>query len=155
MFRLDSEEKLLAAFRPKDRGLVELVPEVKLPAIVRHYLAWSHPAGGRVFLVFATPGGAPTGIVFDTSGGGTQVPQMCDWCYSCGTGGQVGLLTARLDAHRRVGLNVCSDLSCMQKIEDEANRSGRAFAPLLDKVVERMGRFAHEALKIDLSYAGR
>jgi hypothetical protein len=155
MFRLDSEAKLLDAFRPKDRALVALAPEIKLPAVVRHYLAWTHPAGGRVFLVFATPGGAPTGIVFDSNGGGAQVPQMCDWCHGCGTGGQVALLTARLDAQRRVGINVCSDLSCMRKIEEEANRSGRALAPMLDKVVGRMGRFASEALKIDLSFAGR
>ena len=83
MFRLENEDTLLAAFRPKDRKVVQLAPEVKFPTIVRHYLSWVHPEGGRVFLVFHVPGGAPTGIVFDTSGGANpEVPQMCDSCHT-------------------------------------------------------------------------
>ena len=64
MFKLDSEAALLKAFRPKDRASVEISAEVKLPALVRHALAWTHPAGGRVYLVFSAPKGVPTGIVF-------------------------------------------------------------------------------------------
>jgi hypothetical protein len=52
-------------------------------------------------------------------------------------------------------VNVCSDLSCKQKLEDEANRSGRSVLPMMEKLIARMGRFASESLKIDLSGAGR
>ncbi|HZH03863.1 MAG TPA: FBP domain-containing protein [Myxococcaceae bacterium] len=151
MFKLESEEALLAAFRPKDRKLVELSSALNFPVNVRDYIAWSHPAGGRVCLVFAAPGGLPTGILFDTNGdAGGPVPQMCDWCHHTGTGTQVGLLTTYVNGKKRVGLHLCSDLSCKQKLEDEANRSGASVVPAMNRLIERMGRFAREALKIDL-----
>ncbi len=152
MFKLESEEAVLATFRPRDRKWVELVPGMTLPVIVRDYLSWLHPAGGRAYLVFAVPGGVPTGVVFETNGGGgPSVPQMCDWCHCPGMGTQVGLLVAQLNSKKRVGVHICSDLGCKRKIEDEANRSGRSPIPALEKLVLRMGRFASEALKIDLT----
>lgn len=152
MFKLESEDALLKAFRPKDRDLVELSPEVALPRIVRDYVAWRHPAGGRVFVVFAVRGGAPTGIAFDTNGGsGDTVPQMCDWCHHSGVGTQVALLTARLNGKKRLGVHLCSDLSCKQKLEDAANRSGTSAADAVAAVVERMARFAEDALMMDLT----
>jgi hypothetical protein len=155
MFKLDTPQALLATFRPRDRALVELAPEVRFPAIVRHSLAWTHPAGGRVFLVFAAPGGAPTGIAFDTNGAGPAVPHLCDWCHAPATGTSVGLLSARVNSKKTVGVHVCSDLGCMGRLEDEANRSGRNVKPALEALVAKMGRFASEALQIDLSGAGR
>lgn len=151
MFTLASESALVAAFRPKDAKLFEPPPQQTYPAFVRDYLAWVHPAGGRVFLVFAVPGGTPTGIVFDTNGGlGPSVPAMCDWCHCSAAGTGVGLLSARLNAKKRVGVHVCADLSCRQKLEDEADRSGRSVVPAMARLIERMRRFAHEALQIDL-----
>ena len=150
MFKLESEEALLAAFRPKDLKWVELVPEIKPPMLVRDYLSWVHPAGGRVFLVFAVPGGVPTGIVFDGKAG-ASVPAMCDWCHCMSTGTGVGLLVTQVNSKKRVGVHVCSDLSCKRKLEEEADRSGRSVLPQMEKLIERMGRFASEALKIDLS----
>jgi hypothetical protein len=156
MFKLDSEEALLTAFRPKDRGSVDIDRGLTFPVFVRDYLAWRHPSGAYVYLVFAVPKGAPTGIVFDTNGGaGRSVPQMCDWCHSCGLGTQVALLTAKLTGLKRVGALVCADLSCRDKLEEEAIRTGRSPLPALEKLVARMGRFASEALHIDLSGAGR
>jgi hypothetical protein len=64
-------------------------------------------------------------------------------------------LSATLNAKKRVGVHVCLDLSCRQKLEDEANRSGRSVLPAIEKLITRMGRFASEALNIDLSGAGR
>jgi len=156
MFKLDSEKALLETFRPRDRKSVQLSPDVTLPMLVRDYLAWTHPAGGRVYLVFSVPGGVPTGIVFDTNGGaGPSVPQMCDWCHCGGLGTQVGLLVARVNSKKRVGVHLCSDLSCKKKLEDEADLSGRSVIPAMENLIARMGRFASEALKIDLSGAGR
>ena len=151
MFKLDSQEALLASFRPKDRASVELQRELTLPLFVRDYLAWLHPAGSHAYLVFAVPGGTPTGIVFDTNpGGDAAVAMMCDWCHTSGVGNRVGLLTARLNAKKRVGVRVCCDLSCKQKLEDEFDRTGRSVLPAMEKMLARMGRFASEALQIDL-----
>lgn len=157
MFKLETEAELLASFRPKDRKLVQLGPEVTLPQFVRNYLTWKHPAGSYVYLVFATPGGAPTGIAFDHSGGGAgpSVPAMCDWCHLSSGGNQVGLLTARRNAKKRVGVHVCTDLGCQQRLEEEADRQGRSVLPWMEKLIERMGRFAAESLDIDLTGAGR
>ena len=155
MFKLDTEQALLEAFRPRDRKLVELLPGTAFPFIVRHYSAWTHPAGGRVYLLFAVPGGAPTGIVFDTNGGGPAVPAMCDWCHCSSSGTGVGLLSARVHSKRSVGVHVCADLSCQRKLEDGANRNGQNVKPALEALVQRMGRFASQALQIDLSGAGR
>lgn len=150
MFRLQSEDALKASFRPKDAALVEPPPGLTYPLAVLDYLSWVHPAGGLVFIVFATKGGTPTGIAFNSNGGAGGVVQMCDWCHHTGVGSQVGLLTARLNANKRLGVYLCSDLSCRQKIEDEANRSGRSPVPALKKLVEKIGEFASDGLKIDL-----
>lgn len=155
MFKLDSGQALLAAFRPKDRKLVELSPDVSFPLIVRDYFAWTHPAGGRVFLVFAVPGGVPTGIAFNTNGAGPPVPHLCDWCHCGSLGAPVGMLTATVNRNKRVGVHICADLSCARKLEDEADRAGVSVRPAMEKLVARMARFATEALKIDLSGAGR
>jgi hypothetical protein len=156
MFRIESEDALLESFRPKDRKAVELPRGLNMPLFVRDYLAWSHPVGGFTYLVFAVPDGAPTGIVFETNGAGAAlVPQMCDWCHCAGLGSTVGLLTAQLNSKKRVGVNVCSDLSCKQKLEEEADRSGRSVLPAMQRLIERMGRFASEALRIDLSGSRR
>ena len=156
MFKLDTEDQLLEAFRPRDRKHVELAPEVKLPLFVRDYVAWTHPAGGRVYVVFSVPGGVPTGLVFDTdSGGGPPVPHMCDWCHHTGLGNQVGMLSAYLNARKRVGVLLCRDLGCKDRIEEQASRGGYSARPHLEKLVQRMGRFASDALKIDLTGAGR
>lgn len=157
MFILDSSDELLASFRPKDRKQVELPSGLKYPHFVRDYLAWPHPAGGFVYLVFAVPGGVPTGIVFDSNGGGAEPrnPAMCDWCHQAGRGNEVGLLTAQLNRNKRLGVHVCVDLGCRQKLEDDCNRSGRSIVPVMEKLLARMGRFASEGLKIDLSGAGR
>ncbi|HEY1086607.1 MAG TPA: FBP domain-containing protein [Archangium sp.] len=151
MFKLDSEEALVKAFRPKDRQHVEVIKELQFPMIVTDYVGWVHPSGGCVFLVFAAPKGPPIGIVFDSNGGsGPGVVQMCDWCHGHAGGSGVGMLTAKVNSKRRVGVYACIDLSCAQKLEDEANRNGSSPRPAMEKLIQRMGRFANEALGIDL-----
>jgi hypothetical protein len=156
MFKLDSATALLETFRPKDRNAVELAAEFAFPLVVKDYLAWRHPAGGRMFLVFSTPGGVPTGIAFDSNGGSSSAaPAMCSWCHCTSPGTGVGLLTATLNGAKRVGAIVCEDLSCRDKLEDAANRTGASVRPAMEKLVVRMGKFASDALHIDLSGAGR
>jgi hypothetical protein len=156
MFKLDTEQALLGAFRPKDRAGVEVTKDIVLPRFVRDYLAWTEPSGAHVYLVFAVPGGVPTGVVFDvTRGAGSTTPQLCDWCHTSGFGNGVALLTATVNSRRRAGVNVCADLSCKDKLEEAANRGGYSVLPSMQRLLERMGRFASEALKIDLSGAGR
>ena len=156
MFKLDSPEALTRAFRPKDAKALELPTGVTYPLFVRDYLSWAHPAGGRMFLVFAVPGGVPCGIAFDTNdGGGTSMANMCDWCHHSGSGTQVGLLTATVNARKRAGVHVCSDLSCNQKLNEDAMRTGNSVLPHMEKLIATIARFADQALKIDVTGANR
>lgn len=140
MFELSTEAALVATFRAVDRRRVELSDDLRLPIVVNDYLAW--PFGKRVFLVFALPGAAPRGIVFDAEEPGPPGHHMCDWCQQIGLGARVGLLTARRDRERTVGVLVCSDLGCRDRLEDLADRRGVDVAPKIHSLLTRMSRFA-------------
>ena len=157
MFRIDSESAFIEAFRPKDRGALELPEGIRFPLFVRDYLAWSDPSGVRAYLLFSVPKGAPTGIVFrrDQQGGEPGIARMCEWCHATGPADRIGLLTADRNARKRVGISLCLDLSCKQTLEDAANRAGRSALDASKELLERIGRFAEEALQIDLTGANR
>ncbi len=85
---------------------------------------------------------------------GTTVGQECwapgVWCavpFRRG-GGQIGLLTTDVDSKHRVGVNLCLDLRCSQRLESAANLAGRSVLDESKRLIERMARFAHEALGI-------
>ncbi len=157
MFLLASEQGLVDAFRPRDRKGLELPKDFKFPLFVRDYVAWADPSGFRVNLLFAMPKGAPTGISFrrDQRGGDVGVSRMCEWCHATGSAEQIGLLTADLNSKKRVGTSLCLDLGCKQRLEEAANRSGKNVLEETRQLMERLGKFASEALGIDLSGAGR
>src|SRR3954469_7032312 len=155
MFQLASEEKLIQTFRPRDRAGMEMPPGVTSPLFVRHYLAWREPSGASVRLVFGLPGGAPTGIFFRRAHGEPGTVHMREWCHSQGGSDQIGLLTADVNSRKRVGVNVCLDLRCQEKIEGAAHRGGRSALDAQRELLDRIAQFAREALGIDLSGAGR
>ncbi len=132
---------------------LELPRGTRLPLNVRDYLAWVDPYGVRVFLVFCAPGSKRlTGIAFrrDQQGDKSLASQVCDWCLSPSGAGQVGLLTTDVDAKRRVGVNLCLDLRCNERLETAANLSGRSAVEDTKRLLERMSRFASEALGLEL-----
>ncbi|OJT24196.1 hypothetical protein BO221_13505 [Archangium sp. Cb G35] len=154
MFRIETEKELLSAFRSRDRKHVELPKGTQLPLFVRDYLAWVDPYGVRVFLVFTAPGGKrPTGIAFrrDQQGDKALALRVCDWCRASGSSDQVGLLTTDVDSKRRVGVNLCLDLRCNERLEAEMNRAGRSVLDENKQLIERMSRFASEALGMEFS----
>jgi hypothetical protein len=152
MFQLQSEKELLNAFRSRDRKHVEPPKGTTFPLFVRDYLAWGDPYGVRVFLVFQARGAQrPIGIAFrrDQQGDKTLTSRLCEWCHSYGTADQIGLLTTDLDSKRRVGVNLCLDLRCGERLESEANRNGRSVLDNIKTLLEKMERFASEGLGID------
>ncbi|HYH98159.1 FBP domain-containing protein [Hyalangium sp.] len=149
MFRLETDRTLIEAFRPRDRRVIEMPSGVTFPFFVRDYLAWTETSGARVYLVFSAPGSRkPIGIIFRRSSQDASVrtAQMCDWCHSYGSSSEVGLLTTDVNSKRRVGVLLCVDLRCKEKLEDAADRTGRHPIESLKQLQERMFRFAHEAL---------
>jgi hypothetical protein len=158
VFRLETDRALIESFRPRDRRVIEMPAGVTFPLFVRDYLAWTETSGARVYLVFAAPGSRkPIGLIFRRDSSGTQPPtsNMCDWCHSYGSSSEVGLLTTDVNSKRRVGVSLCMDLRCKEKIEDAADRSGRYPREALDQLRERMSRFAHEALGIEIEPASQ
>ncbi len=152
MFRLETDRALIESFRARDRRVIEMPPDKTFPLFVRDYLAWTETSGARVYLVFAAPGSRkPIGIIFrrDTSDSGVPVSRMCEWCHSYGSSNEVGLLTTDVSSKRRVGVSLCVDLRCKEKVEDAADRAGRHSLEALEQLRSRMFRFAHEALGIE------
>ncbi|HYO72737.1 MAG TPA: FBP domain-containing protein [Archangium sp.] len=154
MFRIETEKELLSAFRSRDRKHVELPKGTQLPLFVRDYLAWVDPYGVRVFLVFTAPGGKrPTGIAFrrDQQGDKALALRVCEWCRASGSADQIGLLTTDVDSKRRVGVNLCLDLRCNERLEAAMNMAGRSVLDENKHLIERMSRFASEALGMEFS----
>jgi hypothetical protein len=131
---------------------------VTFPLFVRDYLTWTETSGARVYLVFAAPGSRkPIGIIFrrDTSDSGALGSRICDWCHNTGSSSEVGLLTTDVNSKVRVGVCLCVDLRCKEKLEDAADRAGRLPREALERLRERMFRFAHEALGIEAQPAAQ
>lgn len=152
MFRLETDRDLIESFRAFDRRVIEMPQDITFPLFVRDYLAWTETSGARVYLVFSAPGSRkPIGIIFRRNpGGGPRTSLMCDWCHSSGSASDVGLLTTDVDEKHRVGVHLCMDLRCKEKLEDAANRSGRHPREAQARLQERMFRFAREALGIEV-----
>lgn len=151
MIRIASETELLDSFRSLDRDEVELSKDLSFPMLVKDYLTWSDPGGHRVYLVFTEPGRkTPLGIVFRRSSSGTVPPQMCEWCHSVRGGDGVRLLTATASSNKRVGLHLCSDLSCKNKVEEAPGAND--FPETLStrertqRILQRMSQFARRAI---------
>jgi len=151
VFRLETDRALIESFRSRDRRVIEMPADITFPLFVRDYLAWTETSGARVYLVFAAPGSRrPIGLIFrrDLQDTG-PTSRMCEWCHSYGSGYEVGLLTTDVNSKRRVGVHLCVDLRCKEKLEDAADRTGRHPLEVLKQLQERMYRFAHEALGIE------
>jgi hypothetical protein len=108
-----SEEEVRRWFRKIDQRDVELPPDAPLPADLGEMFAWA--VGPRAFLVFRDrPERMRRGIVFfRNQSASPSVPAMCEWCHGVRDQGGVKLLSVRVDARRRVGLYLCSDLGCV------------------------------------------
>lgn len=149
MFLIKTERDLLNAFRRRDRDVVEPPPGAVYPMLVRDYRSWLDPTGVRAYLVFQdSVSGKPLGIAFrrDVAADDTG-SRLCDWCHNFGA--DVGLLTAERTSRRRVGVGVCRDLRCADRIEQAAELAGRSSRVPRLRLLERMARFAREGLGIE------
>ena len=156
MNHIRTAEDLVVTFRERDQKHVILPPGMRFPVALEHYLTWIEPSGVRVYLVFQLPDWKQAvGVVFrrDQQGSSTSPPGLCEWCLSTGPSDQVGLLTATVDSKRRVGLNLCLDLSCLLKLEMVSTLSGIQLPKLTTRLYQQMDRFCREVLGIDGRHA--
>jgi hypothetical protein len=150
MFRISTEAELKKTFRPRDVRVFELPPEVRFPLYVRDVFSWVDLHGARACVVFMPPGeNRPVALSFRRDmGPRPEGGVMCDWCHSFGSPDQVCMMMCEASSKRRVGVLLCRDLGCAQRVEDAADRAGRNVAAARATVVERMWRFAQEGLGI-------
>lgn len=139
MFLLRSEDDLKEAFLPKFRNSIELPKNLKFPLVVRDYLTWSDPSSPRVHVIFAERDvEKPIGVIFEREPVQTGTSSICDWCHSHGSSQQIGLLTLRVNATRQVGLCICRDLSCREKIGNNLSLSPLVAQKRISRVVSQM-----------------
>lgn len=120
MIRIQSEKQFIDAFREIDRPEVQIPPEITFPFLLRDYMAWTESSGHRTYLLFNDEDSKNVlGVVFKRTQEPADAPvKMCEWCHSVRGGGRVGMLSVKIDQNRLIGLHLCRDLSCREKIED-------------------------------------
>lgn len=151
MFRLEHEDDLLEAFRPRDRKHVELPPGRRYPFTCLDYFAWASEHGERIFLLFKAPSEQlVTGITFrrDNASSSDPTPRVCHWCLAFGSARTIGMLSADVNSKRKVGVYVCLDLGCRERVEEDANRRGKPVREAVAVLLEKMAKFSREALGI-------
>ena len=138
MHDVRSEAALLTCFREIDQPDVLLAPDFAFPLQFESAFAWT--VGPRAYLLFRDRPDRPTrGIVFHRSGGIREdVVAMCDWCHRMRGQGNVRLMSARAGERRRVGLYLCSDLSCVAQAAELVNDPAELY--------RRIGEFASRRL---------
>lgn len=148
MNSMTSETELLSCFREIDRDDVELAADLRFPLAIDDVVAWS--SGPRAFLVFRErPGSRARGIVFHRNAGASpDMAAMCEWCHVVRAHGGVKLMSVRVDERKRVGLYLCSDVSCIARAHE---------TPGPDDVPDRAdgGERARRTLKRIAEFASR
>lgn len=148
-FEIENEDDLLKTFPVKEQKRVVLPSKLVFPLRTQYYFTWLSPDGFYVYLVFKKPEwSAPKGVVFR---GRNTVAQpcsaMCDWCHSFGGSNEIGMMLTSVNANRSVGMNLCLDLSCIEKTETIALIAGKNFEKLADKVCQNIVAFYDHILK--------
>jgi hypothetical protein len=152
MFRITSEKELRECFRDLDQPELILTTDLKFPLVRKDYLTWIEPSGCRTYLVFQAAGfKTPFGLVFrrdQTLGPSTAA--MCEWCHCVRSGNEVGVLTATSHARKRVGISLCRDLSCAEKMRSAPGvhdfPSTASIQERIRKLSEKMALFARREL---------
>lgn len=151
IFDVSSLSELLSFFRERDRSRVIVRHDLELSMRVQYYFTWSDPSGAYRYLLFKKPGWeVPMGLVFRSGGTHAEAATggICDWCHTYGSSNQIGLLTTAVNAKRTVGMMLCLDLSCGDKIENGPSQSSKDPEARILEVCERMGRFFDETIRL-------
>ncbi len=148
-FEIDNENDLLKTFPVKEQRRVVLPSKLVFPLRTQYYFTWVSPDGLYAYLVFKKPEWAgPKGVVFrGRNTGVSPTAAMCDWCHSFGGSNEIGMMLTSVNPNRSVGMNLCLDLSCIEKTETIALIAGKNFEKLADKVCQAIVGFYEHILK--------
>jgi hypothetical protein len=142
-FTVETKEDLVKAFRAADQKKLLLPTGLPFPLNIRSYFSWKDSSGVYTYLVFKKPNwDLPRGIAFKrVAHGENSTGRLCCWCHSYGSADEVGILSVALSATTSASYIVCSDLRCVEKIEENDARSGKNPETHIHQLYERMGLF--------------
>jgi hypothetical protein len=148
-FEINTENDLLNAFPLDDQKKLVLPSKFVFPLRTDHYFSWTSPDGYYAYLVFKKPEWPqPRGVVFrGRNKGDAQSASMCDLCHSFGSANEIGMMLTSVTHKKTIGMMLCLDLNCIDKLETLAAISGRNFEQLAEKVCERLSSFFENTLK--------
>jgi hypothetical protein len=136
ILNFSSESVIKKAFRHRDQKKVILPPKISFPFSSEYYFTWSEPSGVYRYLVIQKPTGEYVGMIFETCGpGDSTASRLCDWCHSYGPADQIDLLTVSPSSRRTVGVFLCCDLSCIEKLEVTRRSFEQHARELCDKIL--------------------
>lgn len=152
MFKLSSEQELTRCFRDSDQDQIILTEEIqnqlKESRLIIDYMRWIEPSGARAYLVFKGENfKAPLGIVFRRDQSlGPQSAAMCEWCHTVGSGNEIGMLTTTSQHRKRIGVSLCRDLRCADRIRSSEFNSSASVQERIRRLVLKMTIFAQREL---------
>lgn len=119
MIRIQTEKQVIDAFREIDQSEVQIPHNITFPFLVRDYFAWTEPGGHRTFLIFNDEETKNLlGVVFKRTQESPDAPaKMCEFCHSVRGHGNISMLSAKVTPNKTIGLHLCRDLSCREKVE--------------------------------------
>jgi len=146
-FEISSKNNLMECFRNNDFTAVVLPPQLEFPLVVQHYFSWLEPAGNYAYLVFKRANwDTARGLIFRRTINYQAMGNMCDWCHSYGTNDQIGMLSVRVNEKLTLGHYLCSDLSCLGKLETQITASGKSYDTLAEQLCEKINKFYERIL---------
>lgn len=149
---IDTDKHLLSAFRNRDLKYLWLPKNMTFPLIFDYYYTWSEPEGNYQYLVFRKPDSSDlVGMIFKRDQG-QQHPttQMCQWCRSFGPSDTIDMLSISVNAKRLLGVVLCIDLSCLEKLDTVRKFSKKSYGQLAQELVQRMTDFHQHVREKDL-----
>ncbi|KYG66503.1 hypothetical protein AZI86_05505 [Bdellovibrio bacteriovorus] len=142
LFTINSEEELVNSFRARDQKKLVLPEKVNFPLHARSYFTWKESSGVYTYLVIKLPNwDMPRGVVFKrTPSTGEPTGGLCSWCNAYGSSEDIGMLSVAMNNNVSFSYFICQDLSCIEKIEDAANLSGKDPEKYIAELYFRIGK---------------
>jgi hypothetical protein len=138
-FQIQSETELVSLFGEKEQRRVILPANTQFPIKAQYYYAWKESSGVYTYLVFKKPSwDKPRGLLFKRTRVTTRMAGMCDWCLSIGSSDQVGMLGLDVNSRQSIGMILCTDLGCIERLQEASVLSGKNFDKLAQGLITKI-----------------
>lgn len=124
MYRIEDKQSLIELFRELEQPEVLIPHRFSFPLGLSDSLSWMDPSGHRSFLVYKNDKmERPLGLVFRKAQTSHNQPAMCHWCHAVRPQVDVTLMTVKISQDHSIGLYLCSDLNCRERLLENPSPS--------------------------------